>query len=253
MKSKNKYIVFFDIETTGLNKDFDRIVQIGMHKMDYNGTPSGDAEYLINPCGVKSSAEAFEKHGLSDEMLAKEKPFEHYADAILEFMKDCDLGGHNCIPFDIPFLMAEFGRCGRLFTIENRRIIDTRFMYLHYNPRHLVDMYREYVGREPELRAHDAANDAHMCSELFLAIKERHNTTVDDIDAICGNNTRIDAEGFFVIGENNQICMGKGKYKGMVIEKVDPTYFDWIANNNDISLESRGLASRIYRYVLNKK
>ena len=37
MRSNNKHIVFFDLETTGLNKEIDRIIQIGMVKVDYNG------------------------------------------------------------------------------------------------------------------------------------------------------------------------------------------------------------------------
>ena len=224
MKSRNKYIVFFDLETTGLEKDKDRIVQIGMRKVDYEGNAVSTFDMKFNPCGVKSTPEALEN----------------------------DLGGHNIIKFDIPFLMAEFERCGKSFTIEKRRIIDTRLLYLNFNTKVLLDMYREYCG-EPACNPHDAMCDTFMCYGLYEALVEKHNITMDDIDEICGNNTRIDIEGFFVLNENMKVCMGKGKYKGKPVEEVDPSYFDWMCNNAGFTEETRDLAARCRKYILSKR
>lgn len=252
MKSRNKYIVFFDLETTGLEKDKDRIVQIGMRKVDYEGNSISTFDMKFNPCGVKSTPEALEKHGLTDEFLKTQPKFSDYADHILRYMDGCDLGGHNIIKFDIPFLMAEFERCGKSFTIEKRRIIDTRLLYLNFNTKVLLDMYREYCG-EPACNPHDAMCDTFMCYGLYEALVEKHNITMDDIDEICGNNTRIDIEGFFVLNENMKVCMGKGKYKGKPVEEVDPSYFDWMCNNAGFTEETRDLAARCRKYILSKR
>lgn len=252
MKSNNKHIVFFDLETTGLDKEKDRIVQIGMRKMDYEGNAISTFDMKFNPCGVQSTPEALEKHGLTDEFLKTQPTFAEYADHIIRYMDGCDLGGHNCIKFDIPFLMMEFERCGKLFTIEKRRIIDTRLLYMQFNAKVLLDMYREYCG-EPACNPHDAMCDTFMCCGLYDALVEKHGITMDDIDDICGNNTRIDIDGFFVLNEEGKVCMGKGKYKNLPIEKVDPSYFDWMFNNKGIPEETRNLAARCYKYIMRRQ
>lgn len=210
MRSNNKHIVFFYLETTGLNKEIDRIIQIGMVKVDYNGKYINRIERRFNPCGVKSTPEALEKHHISDESLVFEPTFEECADMILEFLEGCDIGGHDCIKFDVPFLLAEFERCGRTFTIEKRRIIDTRRLYLHYHEKHLEDMYREYCPDGETYVAHDALCDTNMTVCLFNAMCKEHNTTIEEIDEVCGNDTRIDIDGFFVLNKDFKVCMGKG-------------------------------------------
>lgn len=250
MRSNNKHIVFFDLETTGLNKEIDRIIQIGMVKVDYNGKYINRIERKFNPCGVKSTQEALEKHHISDESLVFEPTFEECADMILEFLEGCDIGGHNCIKFDVPFLLAEFERCGRTFTIEKRRIIDTRRLYLHYHEKHLEDMYREYCPDGETYVAHDALCDTNMTVCLFNAMCKEHNTTIEEIDEVCGNDTRIDIDGFFVLNKDFKVCMGKGKNVGMLVEEVDPSYFEWMIEKADhISMETKNLAARVLKYI----
>ena len=250
MKTNNKYIVFLDLETTGLDKNTDRIIQIGMIKTDTDGNAVEAVESKINPQGVKSSPEAFSKHQISDAELLNCPTFEMVADKIIAFCDGCDIAGHNVIKFDIPFLMCEFKRCGKTFTIEKRAIFDTKVMYQHYNMMHLKDIHKQYCPNSVlDCNAHDAICDTKMTMEIFFSMKEKHNPTKDDLDKINGNDTRIDMDGFFIHNENNEVLVGKGKYKGMKIEDVDPSYFQWLANG-DVLPETKTLAARCYNYIM---
>ena len=253
MKSNNKHIVWLDIDTTGLDRNNDRIIQIGLIKTDQDGNVIDAVESKINPCGVKSSAEAFAKHQIKDEELLTSPTFADVADKIIEFTEGCDLGGHNVIKFDIPFLMCEFKKCGKMFSIENRAIYDTKVMYNNYNQMHLKEMHNQYCpDSELENNAHDAIFDAKMTLELFVAMKRKHNIGKDEIDAVNGNDKRIDMEGFFICNENNEVVVGKGKYKGKKIEDVDPSFFQWLSHS-DVLPETQALAVRCYNYLMKKQ
>ena len=249
MTSCNKNIVWFDLETTGIDPKTDRIIQICMVKTDSELNMVRVAIDFVNPCGVKSSKDAFEKHGIKDEELLNCPTFEDISDGVLEFIKNCDLGGHNCVKFDIPFLMAEFERCGKIFTIEKRRVFDTKLMDAHYNQRTLSNIYKEYYpeGTLCDM-AHDASADTKMCIDIYKAMLEKHNPTTDELDEINGNKTRIDVAGFFVFNEQMKVCMGKGKYMGKPIEEVDPSYFTWMMKT-DLPKETLNLANRCLAYV----
>lgn len=249
MTSKNKYIVFFDTETTGVEVKQDRIIQLGMIKTDQNFNVVDAVEQKINPDGVKSRPEAFEKHHITDEELLNCPKFFEIADQILDFTKDCDLGGHNVIKFDIPFLMEEMNRCGRNFTIEKRRIIDTKVMDNQLNYRQLVDIYHQYCPTGGlDCDAHDAICDTQMCIEVYKAMIDQHHLTQQEIDEINKNNVRIDLAGFFVFDEDMQVCMGKGKYIGKKFEVVDPSYFSWMLKQ-DLPKETIDLAKRCLAYL----
>ncbi len=105
-------ITFFDIETTGLDLEQDRIIQISAIKY----FPDGSTKSLkqnFNPEGRAISKEAQEIHGLSAELLEKEPLFRDKANIIYEeFFKDSDLAGYNILNFDIPLILEEFKRIG---------------------------------------------------------------------------------------------------------------------------------------------
>lgn len=249
MTSKNEFIVFFDLETTGIEIKEDRIIQIGMIKVDKDFNVVDAVEQKINPNGVKSRPEAFEKHHITDEELLTCPKFFEVADKILEFMNGCDIGGHNVVKFDIPFLMEEMNKCGRNFSIEKRRIFDTKIMDNHYNNRHLTDTYKDYChDGDLDCDAHDAICDTQMCIEVYKAMLAKHQPTQDEIDEINGNNKRIDMAGFFVFDENMQVYMGKGKYAGKKFELVDPSYFSWMLKQ-DFPKETRDLAQRCLNFL----
>lgn len=61
-------IVFFDLETTGINPATDRIVEISYLKIHPNGKEESRT-YRVNP-GIPIPKEASEIHHITDEMVA---------------------------------------------------------------------------------------------------------------------------------------------------------------------------------------
>ncbi|WP_286036371.1 exonuclease domain-containing protein [Succinatimonas hippei] len=93
--------VVMDLETTGLNPQYDSIIEIGLIKVK-NGIEEKRFESLINP---KCSIDAFiyELTGISNNMLATAPVFEDIEDQIISFIGNDTIVGHN-VNFDINFL-----------------------------------------------------------------------------------------------------------------------------------------------------
>ena len=83
----DKDIVFFDIESTGLNVLKDRILQIGLIKYSKNVPEPQELFMLINP-GVPISEEAFAVHGISNEMVKNKPTFAQVGNQIYDYGND---------------------------------------------------------------------------------------------------------------------------------------------------------------------
>jgi len=98
-----KSLVFIDVETTGLSGYQDRIIEIYMLKVAYNGDVS-EYHTLINP-GRPIPKHISELTGISQNDVVN-APYEHQvAEEIREFIADGILVAHN-LKFDLSFLAA---------------------------------------------------------------------------------------------------------------------------------------------------
>ena len=82
-------LVFFDIETTGLNVKDDRIVELALIKI----TPQGDVIERVrrfNP-GVRMPPEVTAIHGITDQDIANEPTFCARAKSLATLIEDADL------------------------------------------------------------------------------------------------------------------------------------------------------------------
>ena len=114
-----KPIVFFDLETTGINIATDRIVEIAVLKVFPNGNKESKT-WLVNPeMPIPSVVTAI--HGITDEKVANEPTFNELAKEVHSWIKDSDLGGFNSNRFDIPLLAEEMLRAGVDFDMKNCR------------------------------------------------------------------------------------------------------------------------------------
>lgn len=103
-----KPIVFFDLETTGIDVTKDRIVEISLLKV----SPDGKEEtktMRINP-EMPIPKQSTDIHGISDEDVKDEPTFKLVAKDVAKFIAGSDLGGYNSNKFDIPLLAEEFLR-----------------------------------------------------------------------------------------------------------------------------------------------
>ena len=129
-------LVFFDVETTGLNVIRDRIIQIALVKLHKNGQPPAELSMLINP-GIPISEEAMAVHGITPKDLANKPTFVQVAQKIWDFIGPSDLAGYNSNRFDVPMLLEEFARVGMEFDLSKRRLIDVKGIFYKMEPRTL--------------------------------------------------------------------------------------------------------------------
>ena len=122
-----KPIVFFDLETTGVDVGKDRIVEISLLKVMPDGTEEMRTE-RINP-GMPIPPESTAVHGITGADVKDKPTFEQMANEIINFIGDADLAGYNSNKFDIPLLVEEFLRAGIDFDMKKRRCVDVQVIY----------------------------------------------------------------------------------------------------------------------------
>lgn len=231
-------IAFIDLETTGVHPHSDRIIEMSILKIQ----PDGHREhrsYRVNP-GVPIPAETTAVHGITDEDVASEPSFSRYANAVCDFLDDCDLSGFNLITFDLPFLEAELARAGIEFDRKDRQLVDSMVIYHQkeqYEPskrRNLQAAYQQYCGRELSA-AHGAEADVTASAEVLNGLVREHDDLPKDIHglgAFCSEIRKdyIDIEGRFqwVKGEAT-FAFGKCRGQSLaVVTTTDPGYLRWI-------------------------
>ena len=102
--------VAIDVETTGLDPKNDRIIEIGAVRFS-NGNAIKEYSSLVNP-GLPLPRNIVQLTGIQDKDVACAPKFESIASAVLEFIADMPLCGHQ-IEFDINFINAELKRLGK--------------------------------------------------------------------------------------------------------------------------------------------
>ena len=100
-------IVFFDLETTGVDTAKDRIVEISMVKVMPDGEEIVKTR-KINP-GIHIPEEATAIHGITDEDVKDCPTFAQIARSLEQFIAGCDFGGFNSNRFDLPTLYSYRG------------------------------------------------------------------------------------------------------------------------------------------------
>jgi len=239
-------IVFFDVETTGLNVIRDRIVQIALVKMHKNGQPPAEFSTLINP-GIPISEESMMIHGITPKDLANKPNFVQVGQKIRDFIGEADLAGYNSNRFDVPMLMEEFSRVGIEFEISKRRLIDVQRIFYKMEPRTLKAAYRLYCGKELE-DAHDAMADVRATIDVFkgqLRTYEGKDLLDEDgniIPAPIKNDMQalhtftndlnfLDATQKLRVQPDGKVVFNFGKYLGQSVKEVfakDKNYYFWI-------------------------
>ena len=227
-----KPIVFFDLETTGINIVHDRIVEISILKVFPNGNKESKT-WLVNPT-IKIPKETIAIHGITNEKVANEPTFDLLHKDILRLIEDCDLGGYNSNKFDIPLLVEEFLRCGVDFSIKNIKTVDVQNIFHKLEKRTLSAAYKFYCNKEL-IDAHSAEADTIATYEILLAQIEKYSELENDVDFLSNfsnvGNKRLDMAGFIRTNEKNQPIIAFGKYKNKTIDEiyeVNPGYFSWI-------------------------
>jgi DNA polymerase-3 subunit epsilon len=225
-------IVFFDLETTGLDISNDRAVSIATLKIDMDGKTE-EKKILINP-EREIPKEASDVHGITDEMVAEAPTFKQISKSLFSYFENCDIASFNSDYYDVPLLMKEFSRCGIDFPTWELNLVDVLKFERMLNSNKLGEVYLRYTGKELE-GAHDALNDIRATFEILMCQLEKHgknDLTPQEIDLMCqGERKRFDLSGKTYLNANGEVCWSIGKNANNPVTK-DTAYLNWVLNSD---------------------
>ena len=234
-------ILFFDLETTGLNVATDRIVEICILKVKPNGTEEVKTR-RINPT-IPISPEATAIHNITNEDVMECPTFKEIAKSLAQWIEGCDLAGYNSIKFDIPILAEEFLRADVPIDFRKRKVIDVQNIFHKMEQRTLVAAYKFYCNKDLN-NAHSAEGDAYATYEVLKAQLDRYPDLKNDViflsDFSCLSRN-LDYNGRFIFNERDEVLVNFGKHKGKKLYDVltkEPSYYAWIMNG-DFTLDTK--------------
>ena len=241
-------IIFFDLETTGVDTSLDRIVEISMVKIGVDGSKQVKTR-RINP-EMHIPAEATAVHGITDEDVKDEPTFKQIAKSLAQFIEGCDFGGFNSNRFDLPVLVEEFMRAGVEVDFKRRKFIDVQNIFHKKEQRTLVAAYKFYCDKDLE-NAHSAEADTLATYEVLEAQIERYGDIGDTVEALAEFSTHFDSADFagrIAYDEKGAEVFTFGKYKGRRVEDIlrdEPSYYTWMMNG-DFPLYTKKVLTEIY-------
>ena len=242
-----KPMVFFDLETTGIQIATDRIVEISVLKVYPNGNKESWTK-LVNP-EIEIPKEASDIHGITNERVVTEPKFSELAEELSALIKGCDLAGFNSNRFDIPLLAEEMLRAKVNFDMEDRKAIDVQVIFHKKEQRNLGAGYEFYCGKTLE-NAHSAEADTIATFEILEAQIAKYDDVESDVDFLSefsSHQKRADFAGFILLDANNVEIFSFGKYKGRKVVDVfreNPGYHNWI-QNADFPLYTKKVLTKI--------
>ncbi|MGM9802315.1 MAG: exonuclease domain-containing protein [Candidatus Limisoma sp.] len=228
-------LIFFDLETTGVNASKDRIVEISYIKLMPNGTEI-EKTLRINP-EMHIPEEATAVHGITDADVADKPRFKDIAKELARVFEGCDIAGFNSNRFDVPLLAEEFLRADVEVDFSRRRFVDVQTIFHKMEQRTLSAAYKFYCGKDLD-DAHSANADTRATYEVLKAQLDRYPSLQNDVDFLSKfstHNRNVDLAGRIVYNDNNVEVFNFGKYKGIPVEEVlktDSGYFGWILNGD---------------------
>lgn len=240
-------IVFFDLETTGVNVGTDRIVEISYLKVYPNGNEMSRT-LRINP-GMHIPEQASEVHGIYDEDVKECPTFKQVAKEIAADFEGADIAGFNSNRFDVPLLAEEFLRADVDLDMTRRKFVDVQVIFHKMEQRTLVAAMKFYCGKDLT-DAHSAEADTRATYEVLKAQLDRYPELKNDVDALAefsSHTNNVDFAGRIVYNDKGVEVFNFGKYKGIPVQEVfrrDPSYYSWMMQG-DFTLNTKQVLTRI--------
>ena len=241
-------IVFFDLETTGINISRDRIVELSFLKIHPNGEEEIKSKRVYPEMPIPAESTAI--HGITDEDVKDCPTFKQIAKSLAAQIEGCDLAGFNSNRFDVPMLAEEFLRAGIDFDMGKRKFIDVQIIYHKKEPRTLAAAYKFYCDKEL-IDAHSAEVDTIATYEILKSQLERYPELVNDIDELSKEfgsfNNNVDFAGRIVLNDKGVEVFNFGKHRGKPVADVlkrEPSYYSWMMDG-DFPLNTKQVITKI--------
>ena len=263
-------LLFFDIESTGLNIVSDSMIELSFVKI-FPGGEERIKTWRLKPWDYVTRSQkpitpgAQAVHGISDDELKDCPRFCDVIEEVLDWLKDSDLAGFNSSKFDLPMLSEEIERL-RHYTREyldshpsapaesrarlqkvldvvdgvdlhSVKMVDVQGIYHQMEPRNLKAAYRFYCGGEDFENAHSAEADTVATYKVLKGELDRYPDDLkNDVDFLANFSTKnrnIDYAGRLAWNDDKEAVITFGKHKGKTAREVyatEPSYFAWIRN-----------------------
>ena len=243
----NRPLLFFDIESTGLNIAADSIIELSFVKVFPDGEERIKTWRILpwdyeNRCQRPISPSASAVNGVKDEDLTGCPRFYEVVDEIVEWIGDSDLAGFNSAKFDLHMLAEEIERA-RAFMGKNininlheKKMVDVQTIYHFKEPRNLKAAYRFYCGGDDFENAHTAEADTVATYRVLQGQLDMYDDLKNDVDSLSsigGRPRTVDYAGRLIYNDNKEAVISFGKHKGRTARDVyfsEPSYFSWIMN-----------------------
>ena len=212
---KKDTFVCFDCETTGLDPENDRIIEIAAICFTFEKTLN-TFETLIDPnCPIPLSSQ--EIHNISQNMVQGKPKIAEILPSFLSFIGRNILMGHS-IHFDISLIKNEAKRANIPCPLTNTYIDTLRLARLYGDsPQNSLEKLRQHFNVE-EQGAHRAMNDVIVNIEVFKHLSKKFQTTENLLK-------RLEKP---ILLKN----MPLGKHKGRKFNEIPAEYLQWAANRD---------------------
>ncbi len=155
--------VAFDLETTGLNAQTDRIIEIGAVLMQ-NGQEIDRFQTFVDP-HRKLERVTTDLTGITDGMLKGAPNIEDVLPEFLKFVGDRPVVAHNA-DFDTGFIRAACKQAGMAYNLTSVDTLILSQVLLNGMKQHKLNMVAEALNL-PEFQHHRAADDAVTCGLIM--------------------------------------------------------------------------------------
>ena len=244
-------LLFFDIESTGLNIPEDSIVELSFVKV-FPGGEERVKTWRIKPWDYirnrqrPMNPDASKVNGITDDMLTDCPTFFELAEEVASWVADSDLAGFNSAKFDLPMLAEEFERvklAGKDLQVDLHEplMVDVQNIFHAMEPRNLRAAYRFYCGGEDFENAHSAEADTLATYHVLQAQLDRYQEPDKYREQVLKNDVKslaafvgkkyVDFSGHLIQDDKGEILINFGKHKGKTAREVfekDPSYYAWI-------------------------
>ena len=254
-------LLFFDIESTGLNIASDSIIELCFVKI----MPGSEQRVktwrvkpwdYVNDCQREINPAAQAVHGISAADLADKPTFYEISEEVAQWLHGSDLAGYNSAKFDLPMLAEEIERVQRgsrmlppksvAIDLHSMQMVDVQNIFHMMEPRTLKAAYMFYCGLELE-NAHAAEADTLATYEVLkgqldkYAADPRIDNDIDKLAKFSVKQRTVDYAGRLILNDKDEPCISFGKHKGKTAREVyfsEPSYFAWI-DSGDFTLDTK--------------
>ncbi len=253
-------LLFFDIESTGLNIATDGIIELSFVKVLPGQEEPAIKTWRIKPWDYRNhrvvpiNPSASEVNGIKDEELVNCPKFIDVLPEVAEWLAGSDLAGFNSTKFDLPLLAEEIERvreycntrlkdpkahdkaaemlaCIDRIDLHGCKMVDVQNIYHHMEPRNLKAAYRFYCGGEDFENAHSAEADTKATYEVLKAQLDRYKEVskyqqevlkndVDALSRIGGRARTVDFAGRLYLNDDGEPTISFGKHKGRTARDI---------------------------------